>query len=115
MPHLNAVPNVTDTRSFCITDEQPLFSVNPGIPVEDALEQASHLLACLETLTQQQGALDDSTERVLLQTLAEMTHALVDACQPQDPAMLQQGLRMAAKARAEAVARVSPIERPAEG
>lgn len=100
---------VTDTRSFCVPDEQPLFCVHAGVPVEQAMEQASHLLACLEALTQQQGSLNERVERVLLQSLTEMTRALVDACQPQDPAMFEQGLRMAAKARADLVARVSPL------
>ena len=107
-------PAVTATRSFCVPDGQALFYVHAGVPVEQAMEHASSLLACLEVLSQQHGALNESVERVLTQSVTEMTRALIDACQPQDPEMLQQGLRMAAKARADLLARVSPQTAPKE-
>jgi hypothetical protein len=88
---------VTDSRTFCRVDTKKLFSVNAGIPVEQALEQASDLLFCLETLIVSHGAINKAAERTALQFLAEMARALVDACQPQNPEFLAQ-----AKARAKA-------------
>jgi hypothetical protein len=90
---------VTTTRHFCRTDSKPLFCVNAGIPVEQALEQASDLLAGMETLVLNLGAVNEDVERNTLQVLTEMTRALVDACQPQDREFLAQGLRMAKAAK----------------
>lgn len=57
-----------------------LFSVNAGMPVGDALEQASNLLACLDSLALQVGAEDGrGSEIFAIQYLAEMAKALVDA------------------------------------
>lgn len=89
---------VTDSRTFCRVDTKKLFSVNAGIPVDQALEQASDLLFCLETLIVSHGAINQAAERIALQHLAQMTRALVDACQPQDPEFLAQ-----ARAHAKAV------------
>ena len=88
---------VTDRRTFCQVDRKTLFSVNAGIPVEHALEQAADLLLCLETLIVSRGAINEAAERTTLQYLAEMARAVVDACQVQDPEFLAQ-----AQARAKA-------------
>ncbi|MEN0106888.1 MAG: DUF3077 domain-containing protein [Pseudomonas sp.] len=82
--------SVTDSRSFCRVDKKKLFSVNAGIPVEHALEQASDLLHCLESLIVSHGAINEAAERTALQYLAEMARALVDACQVQDPEFFAQ-------------------------
>lgn len=66
---LNALTTaVTPSRSFCQADEQPLFSVNAGIAVEQAMEQASHLLGCIEPLMGRRAG----AERVALQYLTVM-------------------------------------------
>jgi len=44
--------DITETRAleFALhgSNNQPLFSVNPGIALEDALTQLSHLLTCAQ-------------------------------------------------------------------
>lgn len=58
-----------------------LFSVTPGVPVRDALEQASNLLTCVESLALGIGCGDaHAPDAFALQYLAEMAHALVDSC-----------------------------------
>ncbi|MEN0109067.1 MAG: DUF3077 domain-containing protein [Pseudomonas sp.] len=68
---------VTQSRTFCIPDGKPVFSVNAGIPVNDALEQAAILLRCLTRLAMNDRPKAD--DRNILQYLLEMTNALVDA------------------------------------
>ncbi|MGY4534515.1 hypothetical protein ACVW0Y_003655 [Pseudomonas sp. TE3786] len=95
---------VTDSRSFCQAEEQLLFSVNAGIPVDHAIEHASHLLRCIERLAHCRSM----PERIALQYLTEMCRALVDACQPQDPEFLAQGKRMAKEAREAQIKAAEP-------
>ncbi len=90
---------VTDSRTFCHVDRKTLFSVNAGIPVEQALEHAAELLFCLETLIVSHGAINEVAERTGLQYLAEMARAVVDACQVQDPEFLAQAQARAKAAR----------------
>ncbi|GLK87696.1 DUF3077 domain-containing protein [Pseudomonas turukhanskensis] len=68
---------VTHTRSFCMPDGKPLFSVNAGVDVSDALEQASILLSCLTRLSMIDRPKED--ERNTIQYLLEITSALVEA------------------------------------
>lgn len=68
---------VTQSRSFCNPDGHPLFSVNPGVDISDALEQASILLKCVTRLSMNDRPKAD--DRNTLQYLLEMTSALVDA------------------------------------
>jgi hypothetical protein len=57
-----------------------LFSVNPGVPARDALEQASNLLSCVESLaTDIGGGTAQGSDIFALQYLVEMARALVDA------------------------------------
>ena len=44
----------TITFSTCGENNQPLFRINPEIPIESALEQASNLLACVSEITSTQ-------------------------------------------------------------
>lgn len=81
---------VTDSRTFCRVDGKTLFSVNAGIPLEQALEHAADLLFCLETLIVSHGAINEAAERSTQQYLAEMARAVVDACQVQNPEFLAQ-------------------------
>ncbi|MGY4531021.1 hypothetical protein ACVW0Y_000124 [Pseudomonas sp. TE3786] len=69
---------LTHTRSFCMPDDTPVFSVNAGVPVSDALEQASILLNCLTRLATNERPKEH--ERNTLQYLLEMTTALIEAC-----------------------------------
>jgi len=43
---------ITETHRLpfgrCGSEQQPIFSVNPGIALEDALTQLSHLLTCAQ-------------------------------------------------------------------
>ncbi len=69
---------VTQAHGFCMPDGKPLFAVKSGIPVADALEQASILLSSLTRLMLEERLTED--ERNAAQYLLEMTHALVKAC-----------------------------------
>lgn len=71
---------LTRPAAFCGFPAGTLFSVNEGMPVADALEQASNLLACVDTLAVQVGT-DGvrGSEIFAIQCLAEMAKALVDA------------------------------------
>jgi hypothetical protein len=106
---MNALAStVTQKRSFCRIDKLKLFSVNAGVPVELALEQASTLLGCIEALVLSRGAANDDATDAALQYLTQMTHAVVDACHQQDPVFLAQAHRMAKAAR-EPAAQVEPV------
>ncbi|MFQ6573272.1 DUF3077 domain-containing protein [Pseudomonas sp. UM16] len=55
-----------------------LFRINPGIPAEHALEQASLLMACVNRLTAM-GATDEDQSLVwAAHLLGEMAKAIVD-------------------------------------
>ena len=71
---------LTQRQEFSRFPEGMLFSVNAGMPIDDALEQASNLLACVDSLAVQVGA-DGirGSEIFAIQYLAEMAKALVDA------------------------------------
>lgn len=57
-----------------------LFSVNPGIDVVDALEQASNILGCMHELTITISESEAPGKEVFaVQYLNEMAKALVDA------------------------------------
>ena len=71
---------LTQPQEFSRFPAGMLFAVKAGMPVADALEQASNLLACVENLAVQIG---DEANRggdiFAIQYLAEMAKALVDA------------------------------------
>lgn len=75
---------VTASHGFHSISERPLFSVNPGMPLADALEQASNLMECVERLTLIIGSdapgLPHGLDAFAAHYLAEMAKALVDAC-----------------------------------
>ena len=69
----------TLTFTTCSRTHQPLFLVNPGIPVESALEHASHLLACINELSLDAGLGDGSSQTVwAVHYLSDMARAIVD-------------------------------------
>jgi hypothetical protein len=90
---------VTQKRSFCRVEKLKLFSVNAGVPVELALEQASTLLGCIEALVLSRDPANDEATDAALQYFTQMTRAVVDACHQQDPLFLAQAQRMAKAAR----------------
>ena len=69
----------TITFTNCNRTKQPLFRVNPGIPVESALEHASHLLACINELSLD-AALGDGSSQTgwAVHYLSDMARAIVD-------------------------------------
>ncbi len=77
---MKGTPDVTTTQPFGLTEALPLFSVNAGIPIDDALEQASILMACVETIAAARGIADADLEANVIQYLAEASKAIVKAC-----------------------------------
>lgn len=75
---------VTAAHGFHAISGRPLFSVSPGLPLHDALEQASNLLESIERLTVVIGSdcasVDHRRDAFAASYLAEMAKALVDAC-----------------------------------
>lgn len=71
----------TETAAFGLSDQNPLFSVNKGFDMIDALEHASALLECANHLS-----LTVAGERAgphaayASHYLSEMAKAVVDAC-----------------------------------
>ncbi len=55
-----------------------LFRINPGISSEYALEQASMLMACVNTLTSLGVTEEDATLMWAAHALGEMAKAIVD-------------------------------------
>ncbi|MDY7583786.1 DUF3077 domain-containing protein [Pseudomonas sp. CCI3.1] len=67
------------TFAKCNTENQRLFTVNPGVSGEEALQHASLLMNCVNTLSFL-GAMDDGNEamRWASHYLSEMAKALID-------------------------------------
>ena len=70
---------LTRQHGFCISSTGALLSVNADMPVADALEQASNLLVCVDTLAGIAAHGGQANELFAIQYLAEMAKALVDA------------------------------------
>ncbi|SNR79007.1 DUF3077 domain-containing protein [Pseudomonas segetis] len=75
--------SVVTTRQelFCKLPTGGLLSVNEGVPITDALEHASCLLACVNSLSASIG--DGNAEPVdayAIQYLNELAKGLIDAC-----------------------------------
>ena len=68
---------VTQTRSLVAVDEVPLFTVNAGVAVSDALQYANSLLGGLTFLAM--NASEDAEHNTLTQNLLELTKATVEA------------------------------------
>lgn len=67
------------TFAPCNAQLQRLFQINPGISGEDALQHASLLMNCVNTLTYL-GAMDDGNDamRWASHYLSEMAKAIID-------------------------------------
>ncbi|MGX5217497.1 DUF3077 domain-containing protein [Pseudomonas segetis] len=79
MSSLTAV--TTRQELFCQQPTGGLLSVNEGVPITDALEHASCLLACVNSLSASIG--DGNAEPVdayAIQYLNELAKGLIDAC-----------------------------------
>lgn len=72
---------VTTTQTFYIYEDAPVFCVNAGIPVEDAIEIAANLMAYVHSLSAADGLLNKGHEAAMIQHLSEMAKALNLACQ----------------------------------
>jgi hypothetical protein len=69
----------TVTFSTCGQSRQPLFRVNPDIPIESALEHASSLLACIHELSLD-SALGDARKQSMwaVHHLSDMARAILE-------------------------------------
>ena len=63
---------LTRQHGFCISSTGALLSVNADMPVADALEQASNLLVCVDTLAGIAAHGGQANELFAIQYLAEM-------------------------------------------
>ncbi len=77
-PHASTTPGVA-TFGNCNLQNQRLFRLNPGICVEQALEHASVLMGCANTLTRL-GGLEEgsSTTAWAAHYLGDMAKAIID-------------------------------------
>jgi hypothetical protein len=76
---MNEAIAVTTCQPFDHMDSAPLFSVNPGVPIEEALERAADLMRYVEALAAADAFTDKVLEAAVIQTLSEMAIALVNA------------------------------------
>ncbi|GLK87841.1 DUF3077 domain-containing protein [Pseudomonas turukhanskensis] len=73
---------VTTRQRFDKMDTVALFSVNPGVPVEDALERAADLMLYVESISAADAFPNKATEAAIIQTLSQMAHALLKSTRP---------------------------------
>jgi hypothetical protein len=67
------------TFAKCNAQNQPLFRINAGISCEEALEQASLLMDCVNKLTFLSGMENDNASMVWASHyLSEMAKAIID-------------------------------------
>jgi len=71
---------VTTHQPFCKTDSAPLFAVNAGVPVDEALELSTELMRYVELLAAADALIDKTAESAVIQHLSEMAKALNKAC-----------------------------------
>ena len=71
---------VTTQQPFDHMDSAPLFCVNAGVPIEEALERAADLMLYVETIAAADAFIDKTMEAGIVQTLSEMGNALFKAC-----------------------------------
>ncbi len=69
-------PKVTTLQPFYTYDDVPLFSVNAGVPVDEALEVATNLMLYVERLAAADAFTDKTLESAIIQHLSEMAKAL---------------------------------------
>ncbi|MGY4533228.1 hypothetical protein ACVW0Y_002358 [Pseudomonas sp. TE3786] len=77
---MNDKSNVTTSQPFDPIDGEPLFQVNAGVPIDEALARAANLMMYVETLAAADSLMNKDHERAILQTLSEMAKALTNAC-----------------------------------
>lgn len=70
---------VTIQQPFDHMDTAPLFSVNAGVPIEEALERAADLMLYVETIAAADAFIDKNMEAGMMQTFSEMGNALFRA------------------------------------
>lgn len=69
----------TTTFSNYGPSRQPLFRINPDIPIESALEHASSLLACIHELSLDAALGDASKQRIwAVHHLSDMAKAILE-------------------------------------
>ena len=74
---LNTVGGATFAK--CSVQNKPLFRINPGISCDEALEQASLLMDCVNKLTLLSGMDNDNDAMVWASHyLSEMAKAIID-------------------------------------
>jgi hypothetical protein len=73
--------DVTTSQPFDLAGTKPLFLVNAGAPIDEALSRAADLMMYVETLAAADALMNKDHERAILQTLSEMAKALTKACQ----------------------------------
>jgi hypothetical protein len=78
---MNDNSNVTTLQPFDLAGSEPLFLVNAGVPIDEALSRATDLMMYVETLAAADSLMNKDHERAILQTLSEMAKALTKACQ----------------------------------
>jgi hypothetical protein len=78
---MKASTAVTTRQPFDYLYDLPLFSVNEGVPVEEALERAADLMMYVEALSAADAFRDKSLGAAIVQTLSEMAKALVKSTQ----------------------------------
>ena len=71
---------VTTHQPFYTYEDEPLFAVNAGVPVEDALEVAANLMLYVEQLAAADAFMDKAMESAVFQHLSVMAKALMQAC-----------------------------------
>jgi hypothetical protein len=76
---MNGSTAVTTRQHFDTLESAPLFSVNPGIPVDEALERAADLMLYVESLAAADAFINKNLESAIIQTLSEMAKALLNA------------------------------------
>ena len=81
---MNESTAVTIHQPFDKMDSAPLFSVNAGVPIEEALERAAHLMLYVEKLAAADAFTDKAFESAIVQTLSEMAKALVTAAKQEE-------------------------------
>ncbi|RMQ99950.1 hypothetical protein ALP94_01888 [Pseudomonas savastanoi pv. glycinea] len=78
-PHTSTKTLGTTTFSTCGPSRQPLFRINPDIPIECALEHASSLLACIHELSHDVAMGDSGKQSVwAVHHLSDMAKAILD-------------------------------------
>ena len=73
---INTVGSATFAK--CNAQNQPLFRINAGISCEEALEQASLLMDCVNKLTLLSGMENDNAVVWASHYLGEMAKAIID-------------------------------------